>query len=89
MAEQRTSGPRCPARYEIVVHSELGDRFASAFGGMDVCAEGGITRIAGLVRDQSQLHGLLDRIRDLGIELVSVNPIGECQPAQLHASERR
>lgn len=81
MAERQSSRVRCPARYELVVDSELGDRFASAFEGMEVHAGGGITRIVGLVHDQSQLHGLLDRIRDLNIELVSVNPIVEGQPA--------
>jgi hypothetical protein len=86
MGRQQSSRVRCPARYELVVHSELGDRFASAFGGMEVHAGGGITRIVGIVHDQSQLHGLLDRIRDLGIELVSVNPIAESQPADRHAA---
>lgn len=85
MAERRWSSVRCPTRYELVVFSELGDRFASACGGMEVYADGGITRIVGLTRDQSQLHGLLDRIRDLSIELVSVNPIVEGQPADRHA----
>jgi hypothetical protein len=89
MAAQRSSKLRCPARYEFVVHSELGERFASAFGGMEVQPDGGITRIVGLVRDQSQLHGLLDRIRDLGIELVSVNPIAEGQPTDRNVAERR
>jgi hypothetical protein len=56
---------------------------------MDVRAEGGITRIVGPVRDQSQLHGLLDRIRELGIELVSINPIGEYQPTNHNTPKRR
>jgi hypothetical protein len=89
MGTQASSRVRCPVEYELVVHSELGDRFASAFGGMEVHAGGGITRIVGLVRDQSQLHGLLDRIRDLGIELVSVNPLVEGQSTDRHATERR
>jgi hypothetical protein len=89
MTEQQSSRVRCPARYEIVVNGELGDRIAYAFSGMDVHAEGGTTRIVGLVRDQSPLHGLLDQIGALGIELVSVNPIAETSPADSRAAERR
>jgi hypothetical protein len=37
--------------------------------------DGGQTSLTGLVVDQSQLHGLLDRVGDLGLELVSVNAI--------------
>ncbi|MGD9894255.1 MAG: hypothetical protein AB7R89_06395 [Dehalococcoidia bacterium] len=89
MGKQLPASVRCPARYELVVRSELGSRFASAFAGMEVHAEGGITRIAGPVQDQAQLHGLLDRIRDLGIELVSVNPIAASRTADRPAAERR
>ncbi|MGD9892336.1 MAG: hypothetical protein AB7U18_13705 [Dehalococcoidia bacterium] len=62
-------------RYEIVVRGELSPRFASAFSDMTTHAGGGISRITGEVIDQAQLHGLLEQIRDLGIELVSVTPI--------------
>jgi hypothetical protein len=61
-------------RYQIVVRGDLGERFASAFGGMTVHSEGSETYIIGDIDDQSRLHGLLDRIRALGIELVSVTP---------------
>jgi hypothetical protein len=62
-------------RYEIVVRGELSPRFASAFSGMTTHSVGGFSRITGDVIDQSQLHSLLDRIQNLGIELVSVTPI--------------
>jgi hypothetical protein len=62
---------------EIVVRGELDSRFASAFDGMTTHVEGGNTHIVGYVIDQAQLHGLLDRIASLGIELISVNPISE------------
>jgi hypothetical protein len=64
-------GTRC----EIIVVGELDTRFASAFDGMTVHAEGGRTHIVGEVIDQSQLLGLLEQIAGLGIELISVNPI--------------
>jgi hypothetical protein len=42
---------------------------------MTVQCTGGRTAITGVVVDQSQLHGLLDRVGDLGLELVSVNAV--------------
>ena len=66
--------PRC---YRIVVAGELSRRFAPAFAGMTVQCAGGETAITGVVVDQSQLHGLLDRVGDLGLELVSVNAVGD------------
>ena len=64
-----------PRRYRIVVVGELSRRFAPAFEGMTVRCAGGQTAITGVVVDQSQLHGLLDRVGELGLELVSVNTI--------------
>jgi hypothetical protein len=66
-----------PTRYRIVVAGELSRRFAPAFDGMTVRCTGGETSITGMVVDQSQLHGLLDRVGDLGLELVSVNAVGD------------
>ena len=63
--------------YRIVVCAELGERFAAAFEGMKVRSAGGQTVITGEVIDQSHLHGVLDRINDLGLELVSVQPASE------------
>jgi hypothetical protein len=70
-------GPRC---YRIVVVGELSRRFAPAFEGMTVRCTGGKTAITGMVVDQSQLHGLLDRVGELGLELVSVNAVGDDDP---------
>jgi hypothetical protein len=63
--------------YRIVVRAEIGERFAAAFDEMDVRIGGGLTIITGEVVDQSHLHGILDRIRSLGLELVSVEPASE------------
>jgi hypothetical protein len=70
-----------PRRYRIVVVGELSRRFAPAFEGMTVRCTGGQTAITGMVVDQSQLHGLLDRVGELGLELVSVNAIGDEDPS--------
>jgi hypothetical protein len=67
-------GQRTRKAYRIVVRAEIGERFAAAFDGMDVRTTEGRTIISGEVVDQSHLHGILDRINALGLELVSVEP---------------
>jgi hypothetical protein len=61
--------------YRITVQGEIGPRYAAAFDGMDIRAADGETEITGPVIDQSQLHGLLGRIADLGLTLRSVTPL--------------
>jgi hypothetical protein len=63
------------ARYEIVVKDRLSERFAHALSGVEIESRPGRTVLTGEFQDQSQLHGLLDRLQDFGIELVSVNAI--------------
>ena len=58
-----------PPRYEIRVAGQLDETTAAAFAGLDVAARGAGTVIAGEL-DQAALHGLLERIRSLGLELV-------------------
>jgi hypothetical protein len=59
-------------RYRLVVHGELGPRYAAAFEGMAVRCCSGTTTIVGPVKDQAHLRGLLDRVSALGLELLSV-----------------
>jgi hypothetical protein len=61
-----------PAVYEIVVKGELGPAAACAFEGMRLEARSGETAIVGDVTDQAQLGGILRRVVDLGLDLVSV-----------------
>ena len=58
-----------PPRYEIRVAGRLDETTAAAFDGLDVTARGTVTVITGEL-DQAALHGLLERIRSLGLELV-------------------
>jgi len=60
-------------RYRIVVKGRLNDRFATTFAGLHLEPGAGLTLLRGPLADQSQLYGVLERIRDLGLELVSVN----------------
>jgi hypothetical protein len=58
------------------------------FEGMALEAEAGQTTITGPVVDQAHLHGLLDRVRDLGLELVSVNASGTRSPPTTDTANR-
>jgi hypothetical protein len=58
--------------YQIVVRGEISERYAAAFEGMEMEAKSGRTVLTGEIIDNSHLHGILDRIIALGLELVSV-----------------
>ena len=58
--------------YRIVVRSELSERYASAFYGMRMETEEGLTILTGRVVDQPHLFGILNRLYGLGLELPSV-----------------
>ena len=58
--------------YRIVVRSELSDKYAVAFEGMEMEAKGGTTVLTGKIIDQPHLYGILQRINALGLELLSV-----------------
>ncbi|MBZ0283610.1 MAG: hypothetical protein K8L97_22935 [Anaerolineae bacterium] len=65
-----------PGHYEIRIMGHLDDRWADWFEGMTITLEtNGETRLTGPVADQSALHGLLRKVRDLGVQLISVNLI--------------
>jgi hypothetical protein len=64
-----------PSWYEIRVRGRIDDRWAAWFDGMSLEADAdGTTVLCGQVVDQAALHGVLARLRDLGIPLVSVTP---------------
>jgi hypothetical protein len=60
------------ARYEIVIRGELDARYGHLFEGMQMEQTAGTTVLTGSVRDRAQLYGHIDRIEELGLELVSV-----------------
>jgi hypothetical protein len=62
-------------RYEIVIKDRISARLGSAFPGLEVETRPGQTVLTGDFSDQSQLHGVLDRLQDFGIELVSINAV--------------
>jgi hypothetical protein len=72
------------SRYRIILRGRLNERFESAFEGMALESGPNQTVLVGDVRDQAHLYGLLDRLRDFGIELIAVESAGtsdiSCEP---------
>jgi len=65
-----------PGLYEIRIKGHLADRWTDYFGGLTITLEdSGDTLLTGLVADQAALHGLLKKVRDLGMPLISVNRV--------------
>jgi hypothetical protein len=68
-------------RYEIRLQGRLDPRWATWFEGMTLTtADDGTTALRGPVTDQAALHGLLQKVRDLGLPLVSVTPLDPDRP---------
>ena len=73
MSEMSSGDDHGPGRYEIRLRGRLGPRWAAWFDGFDVVDEDdGTTVVRGHVVDQAALHGLLLKVRDVGLPLVSV-----------------
>jgi len=63
--------------YRLVVRGELDPRFAYLFNGLRMEQTEGTTVISGEVIDQAQLHGYIQRIEELGLELLAVEQMSE------------
>ena len=73
-----------PQYYEIRIKGHLDDRRAAWFEGLTITLEdNGDTLLTGPVVDQAALHGLLKKVRDLGLPLVSVSPVEPGPPTTL------
>jgi hypothetical protein len=66
------SGARWPARYEVRVDGVLDGRWSEWFDGLRIEHQGGQTVMSGVLADQPALHGILDKVRDLGLSIISV-----------------
>ena len=76
--DTKPTGAGEPGSYEIRIRGRLDDRWARWFDDMelDVGADG-VTTLSGRVVDQAALHGLLARLRDVGLPLLSVERVGD------------
>ena len=80
-----TEDPYEPGLYEIRIKGHLDDRWEDWFEGLTITLEdNGDTLLTGPVVDQAALHGLLRKVRDLSIPLLSVNRV---EPGQADGSE--
>jgi hypothetical protein len=62
--------------YQIRLKGQLGSQWTDWFGGLTLTLEAnGDTLLTGPVIDQAALHGLLKKVRDLGLPLISINPL--------------
>lgn len=74
-------GDHEPEAYEIRVNGHLDSRWADWFDGLTITREAsGDTLLTGPVADQAALHGVLKKVRDLGMPLVSVTRIESAPP---------
>jgi RimJ/RimL family protein N-acetyltransferase len=68
-------GPREGTCYELRVQGHLDQRWSAWFGSLELDhADDGTTSLRGAVADQAELHGLIAKVRDLGVDLISVGP---------------
>lgn len=71
-------------RYEILIDRTLSENWTSWFAGMEITPEpGGGTKLVGALADQAALYGVLMKIRDLGLALVSIQRCEEAVPENL------
>ncbi len=62
---------------KIIIKGHLDKHWKDLFQGMDMTYEGDNTIITGNIKDESYLHGILNRIRDFNLKLISVNPVDD------------
>jgi hypothetical protein len=74
MTHPPADGDAESGRYEIRLHGQLDQRWSDWFGGFTLTTQSdGTTTLSGHVTDQAALHGLLRRVGDLGVTLISLN----------------
>jgi hypothetical protein len=69
------------AVYEIRIKGGMSDQLLAAFEGMESTVQSAETVLRGPAVDQAALHGLLDRVQALGLELIEVRRLSESQAA--------
>jgi len=77
----RTVAHPPPVAYVLRVSGHLDPHWAPSFGGLALAHDpDGTTTLTGAVADQAELHGILTRIRDLGVTLIALAPVEPIEP---------
>ena len=80
----RRCRPDAPTHYELKIQGHLHERWSEWFGGLALVHQNdGTTTLRGAVTDQAQLHGLLAKVRDLGVTLISVTRVDTPRKRQI------
>ncbi len=92
MSDTSAGHPTRSGRYEFRIKGHLGSRWTTWFDGMTLTTRSdGTTVIEGPVVDQAALHGVLSKLRDLGLPLLSVTQLdpdqSTCKPPNPHHSD--
>ena len=74
--------------YEIRIQGTLSPDWAEWFEGMEIRQEEGQTILKGRIVDQAALHGLLTRVRNLNLTLLSMNPVCTSEPPAVQQETR-
>jgi hypothetical protein len=80
------SEPRSPVHYEIRLEGVLDQRWTDWFEGLQITCEDDQTLISGPLPDQPALHGVLVKVRDLGLCLISVRRLSPGETDQKEGS---
>lgn len=76
------SGTGWPARYEVRVEGVLDGRWSEWFEGLHLQNQSGETILSGALPDQPALHGILDKVRDLGLTIITMRRLPPEQPGE-------
>lgn len=68
------------ASYEIRIKGRVGDPVLATLGDLDASVKPAETVLRGVIKDQAALHGLLDQIQSLGLELIEIRQVEEPSP---------
>jgi hypothetical protein len=64
-----------PASYEIRIKGRIGNPLLATFGNLDASIKPAETVLRGVIQDQAALHGVLQRIQSLGLELIEIRQV--------------
>jgi len=77
-----------PKWYKVRIKGHLGSQWSGWFEGLNITLEeNGITQLSGPVIDDAELHGILKKIRDLGMPLLSVNSFEPTRQDQMDTED--